>query len=505
MFRLVPELVRKAVARWRDLTGPFVGAEWESTVEQEVATGWDDHANSEWEPSTEQEAATSWDSHNGPLPAEAHVVRGTDKRDSGYASFGDAPSKPLREGPPFSDSTSAIKYLQLPFRQKYYLLAYVQRTLEATCLRYARANLRGCLTDPEWKKKNLEFSSKEYLPDRLVGRDWLAEDEIELESWMQMFASRVSMPKSKRIFESVLDLRNAAVHRGDREELGFEELSYAMGFPKLLGDLKGDLEITNAFRYVMDDPTLSEGTRARVEEAMYAPQPCTTHYQVLGRIQAMLEETCFNHAARKIPDVLTENGWAVPEQIELQNWHPIFQKADIRHDDSATDLFPDIDPRTLLDLLWGARLHIRNVLAHRLPLTDEILVGQVHRAITICILQGDWDQAIEIEILAETYFAKSSRPQVLKRLEHVYRNGRIDSPYERGRRIALAGFVVRAERREVGEGDALVLTDTFDVGGPSFGVQGAERTVSPSMHESLKKRETLWDGTLEDLGGELVG
>ncbi|CAD6591997.1 MAG: hypothetical protein ASARMPRED_005905 [Alectoria sarmentosa] len=505
MFRLVSEVVRKVAASLRDLTAPSASTEWESTVEQEVATGWDSHASSEWEPSTEQEAAIGWDSHDEPLPAEVDVVRESEKRDSGYASFGDGPSKALREGPPFSDHTSAIKYLQLPFKHKHYLLAYIQRILEATCLRYARTNLRGCLTDPVWKKNNLEFSSKEYLPDRLVGRDWLAEDEIELESWMQMFAGRVSMPKSKRIFESVMDLRNAAVHRGDREELGFEELSYAMGFPKLVGDSKGDLEITNAFRYVMEDPTLDEGTKASVEKAMYAPQPCTTHYQVLGRIQTMLEETCFHNAARKIPDVLIENGWAIPEQIELQNWHSIFQKADIRHDDSANDLFPDIDLRTLLDLLWGARIHIRNVLAHRLPLTDEQLVAQVHRAITICILQGDWDQAIEVEILAETYFAKESRPQVLKRLESVYRNGGIDSPYERGRRIALAGFIARAELREVGEGDALVLTDTFDVRGLGSGAQGAGRTVSPSMHESLRKMDALCDGAAEGLGEELVG
>lgn len=456
MSELIPNYVRMVVSKLKDLTSRRT--EWESIPEQEAEPGWDSHANSEWE---------------------------TDKRDSGYDSFGDTP---LKEDPSSSDSINAIKYSNLPFKTKHYLLTHIQYILEATCLRYARENLSSYLTDPEWKKKNLLFSSSEYPPDRHVGRDWLAEDEMELESWMKMFAQR-TMPKSQRIFQSVVDLRNVAVHRGDRDELKFKELSSAMEFPKLLGDSKGESEITNAFRYVMQDSTLDEDTKASVEKAMYTPRPCTSHYRVLDRIQTLLEETCFNNAVRNIPAALTEKGCTSFEQIELQNWQDIFRSAQLIHDDAANDIFPDIHPFQLSTLLGGARIHIRNTLAHRSPLSDGKLVTQVHRAINICILQNDWDQAVEIELLAEGYFTKLPRQSVLERLEDVYQNGKIETPYERRRRVAIAGVVARAAGREVGEGDATVLSETCDVS--DFEVVWEERTWSPSMHEVLKRVEEL--------------
>ncbi|KAL9131635.1 MAG: hypothetical protein Q9175_006711, partial [Cornicularia normoerica] len=413
MPRLVAELVRRVVGKWRDSKGKDGRMEWETAGDEGsgmgwdrdvyggLGTDWDSHTNSAWNTPIEQETTPAWDSHAEPLPEDAEVVRETNNRDSGYTSFEDRPSKTLRKCPPLSDPNSAMKYLRLPFKTKHYFLTYTQRILEATCLKYARRNLRGYLEDPEWKRKNLLFTSKEYPDDRLVFRDWLAEDEIELESWMYMFADRVPMPKSKRIFESVIDLRNAAVHRGDRADLTFEELDYAMAFPGLLGDEKGKSEITHAFRYVMDDPTLDQDAKASVELAMFTPQPCTSHYKLLARIQTLLEDTCFDNAVRKFPDVLRANSWDVSEKIELQNWYGIFQKNGIQHDGSANEIFPGMDTRALSDLLWDARFNIRIIVAHRLLLSDEKLVTQVHRAINIAVLQDDWQRAIEIEILAE--------------------------------------------------------------------------------------------------------
>lgn len=478
--------------------------EWESSREEEAEAGLESLANVEWEPSIEQEADPTWNSFAAPLPGEPDVTGEINNCDSGYASNADTPPKPLKEGPPSSDHTCALKYSQLPFRTKHYLLMYIQRILEATCLRYARENLSGYLTDPEWKRRNLLFPSHEYLDDRLVGRDWLAEDEIELEFWMRMFAERVPMPKSQIIFESVINLRNETVHRGDRGPMDFEELSHAMALPRLLADSKGESEMTNALRYVMQDPTLDENTAASVEEALYTPQPCTTHYQVLGRIQTMLEETCFNNAARKIPDVLTRKAWTMPEQVELQNWHAVFHSADLHHDDSAENLFPHMYPSDLLDLLWDTRIHIRIVVAHRLPLPHENLTAQVHRAIKICVLQGDWDQAVEIELLAEMYFTGLSRPQVLDRLERVYRVGPVVNQYERQRRVAIAGVLAREQGSVVNEGDALVVAHSFDARVPVFSDVPAEWTWSPSMCEELKRREppfveSVWGG--EELGG----
>ena len=492
MARFGREFVRRVVAKCKGVMGRDVEARREQTVEEEAEMGWDNPTNEEWNLSTEQHTSTGWNSTFQPLPEEVDVIRKSDSRDSGYASFGDTPSKQLRKASPIPDDINAIKWLQLPFTTKHYFLTYVQRILEATCLRYARENLRGCLTDLEWKKLHLLFPSPEYPPDRLVYRDWLGEDEIELCFWLITFAQRVRMPKNQRIFESTHDLRNATVHRGDREELDFEALSYAMKFPALLGDAKGKSDITNAFRYTMEDPTLDDETKTRVEDAMFTPQPCTTHHQVLARIQSMLEETCFDNAARKIPHVLTKNAWYTPEQIEFQNWHDTFRDAGIQNDDSAADIWPGINPSCLLDLLWSARIHIRITVAHHLPLSDEYLIEQVHRAINIAILQGDWPQALEVEVLAEMYFANRSRAQVLERLEAVYRDGRIGSPYERRRRVAIAEFLEEEMGcTTVGEDEAEVVPDTWDVDGLGFGKKWVVRTWSPSMWEGLKRVDVL--------------
>ncbi len=510
MARFGLGFVRRVVKKWKSMKGRDNGMgwdsrgneEWKEPIEQKATTTWNSNTNEEWSPSMDQKAGMSWVSHSQPLPGEANTV-GKPRRDSGY--FEDTPSESSKADPTrLSDNPSESKYLQLPFRTKHYFLAYVQRILEATCLRYAQKNLRHLLTDPEWKKLNLIFPSNDYPPDRFVGRDWLAEDEIELETWMIMLAERARIPTKQRIFESVIDLRNATVHRGDRGDLDFEKLSYAMAFPGWLRDSKGESDITAAFRYVMEDPTLDDDTKARVEDAMYTPQPCTTHYQLLARLQSMLEETCFRTAARTIPHVLAEKNWHMPEQIELQNWHDIFQKAGLHNiiniknhntnnndDDSATqqNIFPNLDPRSLLDLLGGARIHIRIIAAHRLPLSDEKLASQVQRAINIAVLQGDWSQAIEIEILAEGYFTKKSRKQVLERLEGVYKNGGIGSLYERGRRIAIAGTL---EREGGGMGEAeVVVSGSCDVVGVGEGRGWVERMWSPSMWEGLKRVEVL--------------
>ena len=477
MSRRVLNLIQKVATRCKHLTGSHWGSEWGITDEQKAETGWDNHANTDWD---DLEDGVGWDSH----AAEEGDFWGSDSQDSGYVSVGDKKDKSV------TPSLNELKYLELPFRTKHYFLAYIQRILEATCLRYAREHLKAHLSDLEWKNIHLQFPSGELASDRLVRRDWLAEDQIELEYWMRMFA-RVSMPHSKRTFEYVMDLRNAAIHRGDEGGIPFEDLTYAMGLPKLLGDSKGESEMNNAFRYIMEDPTLDDNTKASVENAIYIPQPCTSHYQLLARIQTLLEETCFDHARRKIPHTLTAKGWHMPEQIELQKWQDVFRTAGVQHDDSANNLFPG-STSSLLDLLWGARTNIRNTLAHRLPLSDESLVAQVHRAINICVLQSDWHRAIEVEVLAEMYFTQASRAQVLTRLESVYLDGKIESLYEEKRRVAIKDYLAGMEGREVCEGEGMVVVDTVEMVVEGIGKSWAQRTWSPSMHGCLMRLEEVW-------------
>ena len=444
-----------------------------------VEPGWEGYTT-EWACVGEHGSTGGWDD-------SCADIDGSNSSDSGYET----------ETP----SAEATKYSQLPFRTTHYFHNYVQRILEATCVRYARQHLAERLSDLEWKSKNLRFRrSSEYPDDQLVSRDWLAEDEIELEFWMRMLGRasvRTPVKGDADILNAVFYLRNYTVHRGQSRggPLTWEELFFAMKFPAHMGDSQGESEMEKAIRYITDDAALDPETRARVERAMYTPQPCTTRYQLLGRIQTLLEETCFNYVKHQSPEVLTKKGWSMYEQVELNWWIDIFHTHWIGHDKSADAIFPDMDQCTLKYCIQGATAKIRNVVAHRAPLNDGKVVTQVHCAIHLCIIQADWNQAIEVEIVAEMFLTGASRGEVLSRLESVYRDGRylhgkVKSAYEKERRVAVMGFL-RREGREVVKGDDDAEDDNASLaaGMEGFGDEWIQRTWSHSMHECLLKLE----------------
>ena len=438
-------------------------------------------------------SSTAQEEDQAGWPCRTAFLHGEDdegeENDSGYESY--------------IEPADAAKYRQLPFIQKHYLLTYIQRILEETCVRYARENHSTYFADPTWRRNNLIFPSNEYQDDRFVNRDWLADDQIELKIWMETFRDRIHLnPKNDRIFRAVADLRDAAVHRGNLvdsdgnpREFCFETLSDAMQLPSLFKDSKAESDISNAYQHIMEDPTLDEEMRAATEIELFTPTPCTTRYQLLARIQNMLEETCFNTAARKNPDVLRQKGWHCHEQLEITKYEDHFWRYGIQ---PQTDIFPDV--QSFRDLFYGVRQFIRNVAHHRLPppvnglLTQQgTFIKYIHEAIKLCILQGDWNQAIEIEILAEMYLTKTSREEVLERLEGVYnRVGSMETLYERKRRIEFAAFFARMEGRDVCEGDAVVLSETADVvGKPDREGSWDRKTWSLSMHEELMNLEEV--------------
>ena len=395
--------------------------------------------------------------------------------DSGYESdIPDPEPAPL--------SAEAVKYQALPSRTAYYFHTYATRIMEACCLKYARTHLAANLSDFEWKRRNLLFENPQYPDDHWVFRDWLAEDQIELEIWMRFFEQ---FRLHYGIRNAVIYLRNAAIHRWDRENLNYEKFSPAMKFPAFLKDGEAEAEIKNAFAYVMEDPTLDSDATARVEAAMYAPRPpCTTDCQLLSQIQTLIEESCFNHARREIPHVLATKGWEIPEQVELPEWCLTYDDARVRHDKSANDIFPYLDDISLRNHMYEARRDIRNPAAHYGPVSIDKFVRAIHGAIRTCILQADWRRAIEVEVLAESYFTQSSRALVLDRLESTYRAEPIKTAYERGRRAAICR-VLEDEGRA--QGDVLGIVEGLGIGDPEM--RWVERTWSPSMDGCLKRKE----------------
>lgn len=391
-----------------------------------------------------------------------------------------------------------IKYNQLPFRTRHLVHTYCQRILEDTCFRYAQkqAHLFG---DLEWKRCNLLFRSEEWpREDRYVNRDWLAEDGIELEIWTK-FLGRNKMNSYPHVLRAVCNLRNAAVHRDklyDGRQLSFDDFWWATKFPSYMGDQQCYTDIMNVYLYVIEDESLDEKARASLEEAMSTPPPCTNRYRLLGRIQTLLEETCFNHAKRQQPETFTGPDYEMHEQTELGDWRDLYHYNSIHHDKSANEIFGDMDDDCLKDSIYNVNQNIRNVVAHRTSMSECEVVERIQRAIYICILQSDWNQAIEVEILAEMFFTSATRREVLDRLESVYRDGKIPggkvgiAAYERARRVAVRAFLER-EGIEVPKEDD--RNDDFDaklaVGTESFGKGWTQKTWSYSMHECLLRLE----------------
>ena len=216
---------------------------------------------------------------------------------------------------------------------------------------------------------------------------------------------------------------------------------------------------------------------------MYTPRICKTQCQLLTRIQTLIEESCFDYAHRKIPHVLDREGWEIPEQVELPEWYDTYGSSKVQHDESAKDIFPSMNEWSLRNLLGDARYDIRNPAAHYGIVSRYKFFCEIYTAIKICILQADWRRAVEIEVLAESYFTDFSRDQVLDRLESVYKVGPVENKYEQGRRAAIFLFLEN-EGRGQGDDDG-TTAEEFETVDPE-----RRWTWSPSMHGLLmRKRE----------------
>ena len=401
-------------------------------------------------------------------------------------------------------SPAEISYDGLPFIRKHYFLHQALHILEAICFRTGWRRFRKYLEDRDWKSLNLVINPWSDYPDiRRVYGDWLTEDGVEVEWWVWFYGERApGMPspsETGHILNSIYNLRNAALHRGDMGGLDFKEWELAMQVPELLGDAVGKKEMVDLAECVLGDGNMDEDVRADVERKMYTPRLSATKYQLLERIQTLLEESCYNLAVKKIPDVLKMNGWDCAEKVELQKWIGIFENTEVvEHcDDLAKDFFRGHDSTILtnniINLLHRARMDIRKPAAHRLPISKKQLIDVIHTAIRIAILQSDWPRALEIEVVSEMWFEKTSRREVLDRLASSYNDGKAQTEYERRRRCELKLFLrnQRGEEEEEVDGEQLVASAECDVEEETVEGIWTRSTWSPSMHECLQIVEVI--------------
>ncbi|KAM0798077.1 hypothetical protein BDR22DRAFT_860406 [Usnea florida] len=445
---------------------------------EDLSEKWKDFNDSVWSTGT-----GDWNESSAILPGDPDYVD---------------PSKSSENEEDRVKSAAEIKYEELPFIRKHYFLNRALHILEAICLRTGRQRFRKYLEDPVWKRLNLVINPWSDDPDiRRAYGDWLTEDGVEAEWWAWFYGERApDMPRSSQtahILNSIYYLRNAALHRGDEGGLDFKQWELAMQVPELLGDAVGQKEMADLAEYVLGDGTMDEDVRADVERKMYTPRLSATKYQLLERIQTLLEESCFSLALRKIPDVLAMKGWDCAEKVELRKWIDIFKYTEVVTDSEklASDLFPRRDSafraENIVDRLHYARMYIRNTAAHRQPVSEEQLVDRIHAAIRTAVLLCDWPRAIEIEIASEMWLTLTSRQEVLERLAGSYRNGKAETEYERRRRDELKLFLRNQQGKEEEEDEgAQMISAECDAKEEMVQRVCTRSTWSPSMHECLQ-------------------
>ena len=485
---------------------------WENSTEESVSEATDDDQTREEHIGEAQpkDSNNGWEGHNNhefSSPSGISDWNAVGNLIPGMAGYENKSQKAEKEKDRVK-SPAEIKYDGLPFIEKHYFLHHALHILEAICFRIGQQRFRQYLDDMDWKRRFLVINPGGYNPDtRRVYGDWLTEDGVEVEWWVWFYGERApDIPRNSEtahILNSISYLRNVALHRGDKGGLDFKEWELAMQVPVLLGDAVGRKEMVDLAQYVLGDGNMDEDVRADVERKMYTPRLSATKYPLLERIQTLLEESCFNLALKKIPDVLTANGWDCAEKVELQRWIDIFETTEVVTDcdELATDLFSRYDSgawtRTIIKLLHYARIYVRNAAAHRIPFSDEDhedLVDRVHTAIRIAILTSDWPRAFEIEIAYEMWSEGTSRQGVLERLARCYRDGKIQTEYERRRRCELKIFLRNQRGKEEEEEDeeedeGLQMISPFR--NLFFRIAKAKSTWSPSMHKCLKKVEVV--------------
>ncbi|KAH8821907.1 hypothetical protein F5884DRAFT_662340, partial [Xylogone sp. PMI_703] len=87
--------------------------------------------------------------------------------------------------------------------------------------------------------------------------------------------------------------------------------------------------------------------------------PYEVQHYILGMIQRILEEGCWDFASRWIPKTLTENNWTCSEAVELSSWRRVLPTAPL----PPRAIVP-VPNYTLEKALIDA-VHIRNSAVHR--------------------------------------------------------------------------------------------------------------------------------------------
>ena len=349
-------------------------------------------------PDNDDASLFSWEQASTPCTSRSASPGGNSSESTGW----DSSSAELPEDHPSSPPPPpkiVIYFEQASFKTRHYFFKWLQTTLEALCFNFGKEWLfRHQLEDQQWKDRNLKW--------HLQNLRWTEPGRIELDIWANFLDDYIlDCPFPKRIQASICQgavlLRNAAVHR---LPLDTEALEDAMLLPEMLGDPSLGAKIKAMYDAVCDYPNLDAEYQLEIDRLLYPEQkPPVQPYELLQRIQAILEPIVHDHARLSTPEFLTKHGIVTPEQMELQAWQDLGYGQIAKQVPSSLDEYPDPKGLNLSRALHGVR-ELRNKATHRTPTSN--LGQRVEWAKELAVLLGDRGQAENIQKLADEWLLK---------------------------------------------------------------------------------------------------
>lgn len=327
-----------------------------------------------------------------------------------------------------------IEYAQYPKKTQHYWYKWMLTILEESCFEFGQHHLQEYLADDMWRSYHLRFGY-------LYRRDHSNPEHVDLWDWVLTIKKVMeygSIPsevwdpahfnRKVGILWSVEQFRHLAIHR---KPMPIWLVRDAMKLPTLFQDQERAAIVQMVYEVVEDNFTKTNVGEEATEKAMKLlyPHPddltYTTYYQLLRRIQELLEQSCFSYGTLREHNTLVKNGWESHEDVELPEWRNLWMYARGFQHPLSKDCFPDRGRRLFSNLIRRAA-DLRNDASHRrIAWEHEDACLRVRQSIMLVILLGERAQAVEIEIVWQQWMEKSSRAAVLARL-------REDFPQEEG-------------------------------------------------------------------------
>ncbi|KAH6880116.1 hypothetical protein B0T10DRAFT_532044 [Thelonectria olida] len=138
--------------------------------------------------------------------------------------------------------------------------------------------------------------------------------------------------------------------------------------------------------------------------------PYQSQHLLLTTSQQILEECCFDFAAKWLPDIVRENGWDCPAAVELTEWNKIMGT---KHYDRIPPLALDLSGSTLTQLL--AKTHmLRHTAVHRLPTPARGISQLLDCAVQLAGALQDHKRAAQLEQLKSEVDSKIQAMELTK-------------------------------------------------------------------------------------------